>query len=166
MLKSRKIQKRTFICDLTIAKDFGLPHRQKCPPRVAAVETKLSGNSRGGVPTNFTIAPGSLVFACIYAASHDEKVATNPDDFIPKRDPRLYLEFGGQDLGLVSKTTTRHSCVGRYIAPVEIVAALRAILKGATSVKGDPQIHFSDDKAGSGDGRGPFANSLKITLSI
>ena len=135
-------------------------------PRIAAVETKLKGNSRGGVPTDFTIAPGSLVFACIYAAAHDERVAANPADFIPKRDPRLYLEFGGPDLGLVSSTATRHSCVGRYIAPVEIVGALRAILKGATAVKGDPQIKFSDDKAGSGDGRGPFANSLKIMVSV
>jgi cytochrome P450 len=81
---------------------------------------------------------GTLALACLYAAMHDSKVVSAPEPpevFSPLRPRKHYLHFGWSHPGntdLEAKSFDKSSssgnaCLGRYMAPMEVVAAMWAV---------------------------------------
>lgn len=134
-------------------------------PRVCVEGATIEGTS---------VPPGALVFASLYSAMHDDAaVGTGAGkaparEFDPTRASNAYLHFG----------FGRHECLGKYIAPVEMVEAFRAVAMAAPtgSITLESALTFSDDgpftdrDANEGvrekaDGTGPYAHSLLVRLA-
>ena len=105
---------------------------------------------------------GNLIFASLYAAMHDETVVTNPENFEIGRPENCYLGFGWN----------RNQCLGKHIATVEMVEAMRAILTVSGDIKLVESLKFSkeapfedtDKPEATGAGVGPYARTLMITI--
>lgn len=101
---------------------------------------------------NVEIPGGTLTLTCLYAAMHDASVVSNPRQFVLGRPGNHYLHFGwshpsnddhepkheGNPTRPVS--SQGNACLGRFIAPVEIVEAMRAVFEQA-----GPGMSYADD---------------------
>jgi cytochrome P450 len=127
-------------------------------PRVCVEATTVEGSA---------IPAGALVFAGLYTAMHDPIVGQGsqpPSDFLPGRDEKFYLHFGYE----------RNKCVGYYIAPVEIVEALRCVLAKVNSIEMIEPMKFSKEAPFADkeklnedppDNKGPYAFSLRVRVT-
>ena len=108
-----------------------------------------------------TLKQGTLVLVAITSAMRDATAIENADSIVTYDDiqakpglrkPEHYLDLGWG----------RHACLGRYIAPVQVVEAMRVILNLGDLERVDPAgLVHSDDK---GKGDGPYAQSLKLRV--
>ena len=114
-----------------------------------------------------TLKAGTMVLLAITSAMRDATVQPdgtlieNPDSIVTYeeiqakpglRKPEHYLDMGWG----------RHECLGKYIAPVEVVEAMRVLLNLGDLERVDPEgLLHSDDKA---KGDGPYAQSLRLRV--
>ena len=114
-----------------------------------------------------TLKAGTMVLLAITSAMRDATVQPdgtlieNPDSIVTYeeiqakpglRKPEHYLDMGWG----------RHECLGKYIAPVEVVEAMRVLLNLGDLERVDPAgLLNSDDKA---KGDGPYAQSLRLRV--
>jgi cytochrome P450 len=140
-------------------------------PRTVAKKAKAKLFARKGLTPKpgFTtneeveIPGGTLTLTCIYAAMHDKTVVESPEVFKIGRPGNQYLHFGwshpGNDdhepkyEGQAGRPVSSqgNACLGRFIAPVEIIEAMRAVL-----VQAGAGIGYADDAKLSFQKYGPM----------
>ena len=108
-----------------------------------------------------TLKAGTMVLLAITSAMRDATAIENADSMVTYEDvvakpglrkPSHYLDMGWG----------RHECLGKYIAPVEVVEAMRVLLNLGDLERVDPAgLLNSDDKA---KGDGPYAQSLRLRV--
>jgi cytochrome P450 len=79
-------------------------------PRVAVEDVQVGGR---------TIAAGEQVILVVHAANRDPSVFADPLRFDIERDAKAHVAFGGG----------AHLCLGIHLARMELVAALRALVR-------------------------------------
>jgi len=121
---------------------------KKAKATLSSVKSLLAKPGASGPFTKnqkVVIEGGTLTLTCIYAAMHDSRVVKDPATFRINRPGSNYLHFGwsqgsnddhepryeGQEGRPVS--SKGNACLGRFIAPVEIVEAMRAVFAEATA---------------------------------
>lgn len=97
--------------------------RWNCPvpsiSRTPVEQVELSG---------VTIKPGDEITVCLAAANRDDKMFANPDAFDIHRASRGHAAFG---LG-------PHICIGQFLARLEMINAMNALLDRLPRLRADP----------------------------
>jgi cytochrome P450 len=116
----------------TLKKDRGLVPkaieeglRWNCPvPGIS--RTPVETVELGGV----TIKPGDHMMVMLASANRDEKVFPDPDAFDIGRASRNHVAFGYGS----------HICIGQYLARLEMVNAMNALLDRLPKLRADPDM--------------------------
>jgi cytochrome P450 len=119
--------------------------------------------SGAAVSSNVQIMPGTLLLAATSSAARDNSTLsgfTNPEEFDidPKNRPKeIYLQFGWG----------RHECLGKHLAPLQIVEGMRAmLLLGTLSRANGDGIQFgTNEKVKDRPGDSPYPESFKLKIN-